>query len=115
MEIRTTLAGAQLPESTAVAIGCFDGVHLAHRRILENVIRQKKNGLCPAVFTFSDSTNKNVPQLVTTEDKLALFKEMGIELVYLLSFQAVKNYTAKQFVTEILQKICGGKDGLLWV
>ena len=61
MEIRTTLAGAQLPESTAVAIGCFDGVHLAHRRILENVIRQKKNGLRPAVFTFPIPLTKMFP------------------------------------------------------
>ena len=32
------------PGETAVSIGKFDGVHLGHRRLLEELLDQKENG-----------------------------------------------------------------------
>ena len=39
---------------TAVALGFFDGLHLAHRKVLESAAAQKGNGLTPCVLLFDD-------------------------------------------------------------
>ncbi|MGX8684695.1 MAG: adenylyltransferase/cytidyltransferase family protein, partial [Lachnospiraceae bacterium] len=44
-----------IPEGTAVAIGKFDGLHLGHRKLLSEILRQKEDGLKAAVFTFDPS------------------------------------------------------------
>lgn len=101
------------PEASLfVAIGCFDGIHLAHKSILEMVIAGKQEGLKPAVFTFDineDCCGKNMPRLMTTEAKLRMFEEMGIEVVFLLQFSQVKNITAENFVEDVLKNYCGAK------
>lgn len=95
-----------------VAIGCFDGVHLAHRKILETVISGKQEGLKPAVFTFDvnpDTAGKGMPLLMTTEEKLRIFEALGIEMVFLLQFADVKDITAESFVADVLRRQCGAQ------
>ncbi|MCR5774410.1 MAG: bifunctional riboflavin kinase/FMN adenylyltransferase, partial [Lachnospiraceae bacterium] len=36
----------------AIAIGKFDGVHLGHRKLLDEIVSYRKKGLYPLVFTF---------------------------------------------------------------
>ncbi len=40
-------------QHTAVAIGKFDGIHQGHRRLRDQIIRAKKDGLAATVFTFT--------------------------------------------------------------
>ncbi|MDD5952651.1 MAG: bifunctional riboflavin kinase/FAD synthetase [Oscillospiraceae bacterium] len=114
MKILKTLDAHPLPpRSTSVAIGCFDGVHLAHRQILERVIRDKQTGLSPAVFTFDqnpDDGGKGMPLLMTTEEKLSLFAELGIEVVFLMQFQSVREMSPEDFVRTVLKTQCGAKN-----
>lgn len=98
-----------LEKPTFVAIGCFDGVHLAHRQILKMVTAGKETGLIPAVFTFDsdpDTAPKGAPLLLPTDEKLRLFEKLGIEIVFLLPFAAVRDMTAEAFVAEVLQGRC---------
>ena len=37
---------------TAVAIGKFDGIHRGHRKLLDQILKAKEDGLLAAVFTF---------------------------------------------------------------
>ena len=47
-------------ESTAVALGNFDGIHKGHQVLIREAVRlAEKNGLKSAVFTFSNHP-KNV-------------------------------------------------------
>ena len=52
MEIIAGTTDFYLEKDTAAAIGKFDGVHLGHRRLLEEILNKKKNGLAACVFTF---------------------------------------------------------------
>ena len=52
MEIITNTVDFYLEKETAVAIGKFDGVHIGHRRLLEEIQECKKKGLESCVFTF---------------------------------------------------------------
>lgn len=45
MEIIAGTTDFYLEKDTAVAIGKFDGVHLGHRRLLEEILGRKKYGL----------------------------------------------------------------------
>ena len=55
-----------LLETSSVALGVFDGVHIAHQKIFDDVIsKSKKYGSTPCVITFS-----NHPQNVLGEKKI---------------------------------------------
>jgi len=45
LEIITDIRNCQLNGETAVAIGKFDGLHLGHLRLLQEILALKKEGL----------------------------------------------------------------------
>ena len=99
----------QTPEGElAAALGSFDGLHLGHRQVIGNTLSAP--GLRPAVITFQQNPSvslqkKPVPLLTTNEQKLALLKEMGVEVVYLLPFDRIRDMEPEDFV-EALYRIC---------
>ncbi len=52
LEIITNASEFYLDKKTAAAIGKFDGIHIGHRRLLEEILTLKKDGLAACVFTF---------------------------------------------------------------
>lgn len=92
----------------AVALGCFDGVHAGHIRVLNCALRGRRNGLSPVVFTFSDDPKK-VSQLMDYNTKVALFEKMGFEGICAPAFERVKNMEPEQFVKEILCEMLHAK------
>ena len=99
----------QTPEGElAAALGSFDGLHLGHRQVIGNTL--SSSGLSPAVITFQQNPSvslqkKPVPLLTTNEQKLALLEEMGVEVVYLLSFEQIRDREPEDFV-EALYRVC---------
>jgi riboflavin kinase / FMN adenylyltransferase len=72
----------------AVAVGTFDGVHLGHRRVLEALVADEG---VPTVVTFDPHprvvlTGNQVELLASTERRLELFAELGVEHVLVLEF-----------------------------
>lgn len=106
--IGTTEFELELP--TAVAIGKFDGVHLGHRRLLEEIAERKREGLAACVFTFDPAPAvlfgiSDGKELSTREEKRLLFEKMGIDI--LIEFPLTKEtaaVTPESFVQDIL---CG--------
>lgn len=109
----------QLPGPSAVAIGKFDGVHLGHRKLLANIVRQ--NSYPAVVFTFDTSATAffggEEKELTTKAEKRRLFEEMGIDV--LIEFPLNRETAATEpemFVEEYLAKrmhtayICAGYD-----
>ena len=91
-------------DPTAVALGCFDGVHLAHRKVIQGVLDCREGGLTPAMFTFADYANKGVlKRIYTQKEKLHELENLGIELVYCVPFPEVCLMSASVFVTEVLK------------
>lgn len=92
---------------TAVALGFFDGVHIAHQRIIEKTVRCAYSGLKPCVLTFSQNPrsvveNKKLDLITTNEQKLKIMASMGVELMYVLNFSDVRNLSPEDFVSKIL-------------
>ena len=71
---------------TAVAIGKFDGVHMGHQKLLKHILDKKEQGMKTVIFTFNPSpavyfTGKNMPQLLTIEEKRRKFEKLGIDIL----------------------------------
>ncbi len=97
--------------AAAVALGCFDGLHLGHRAVIGRAVADKAKGLVPSVFTFAENplqilTGTPVPALLTPAEKSRLLEEMGIEQVFMPSFRKVMDLEASTFVQTVLKTYC---------
>ena len=68
-----------------VALGCFDGIHAGHRKVLSEAVRiATELGARPAVFSFSRPPKslfvKDVSLIDDLHEKLSLFEELGMGL-----------------------------------
>ena len=96
---------------SAAALGIFDGVHLGHRAVIKRAaeLADEKN-IRAAVFTFDTDTvtsKGRSTHLLPKEIKHSLIRELGIEEILSLPFESVRNYTAEEFVREVLHKQLG--------
>ena len=95
---------------SALTIGNFDGVHVAHRRILRAVAAAAAGrGLKPSVLTFDPHPTRVVaparaPKLMTSpEERASLMAADGIEQVLILPFdRAIAQLSPEEFVRRIL-------------
>lgn len=86
MEIIAGTTQIQLGRETAAAIGKFDGVHIGHRRLLEEILSRKKDGLAACVFTFDPPPAvffgcPDGKELTTKEEKRLLFQRMSVDVL----------------------------------
>lgn len=99
-------------ESTplALSIGMFDGVHLGHQSIINqlNTVAQKKN-LESAILTFWPhprtvfSPDDDLKLLNTIEEKTYFLQKHGVQNLFLKEFDAdFRNLTGEEFVKQIL-------------
>lgn len=121
MQIIENTTEFHLENKSAVALGKFDGIHLGHRRLLERVLEQKRQGLWTVVFTFDTSAASffggETKELSTREEKRAVFSRLGIDVLieFPLSRETaatepadfVSRYLAGQMRTAYL---CAGSD-----
>ena len=98
--------GKKLALSDSVlALGFFDGVHTAHRLLIEDGMRIAKERHLPfAILTFpsEDGLKKSSPRIYGTDERLSLFRDMGVENVILADFASVSGMTPEEFVMEAL-------------
>lgn len=98
-------------ENTAVALGYFDGVHLGHKKVIELAVKCKNEGLTPVVFTFSNTPKKEdrMLQLLTVSQRAQKLEDLGIELLYIVDFQLVKNLSPEKFIEKIVKSVFNAK------
>ncbi|MDD6251760.1 MAG: bifunctional riboflavin kinase/FAD synthetase [Oscillospiraceae bacterium] len=88
---------------TAVALGFFDGVHLAHREIIKGAVSAESRGLTPTVFTFKTLAKKAPSGELTTEkEKAEIFAALGVKQLIKADFESVKNLSPEEFVRDVL-------------
>lgn len=109
----TTLASIpDLPHPIALTIGCFDGVHLGHRSLIDRARFLAGSKGSVALLTFSNhpseffSTDLDIPKLCSSAHKLLLLKNCGIDLVITLEFtQALSALSTEQFLSRLKEKL----------
>jgi len=104
----------QLLEPSVITVGSFDGVHLGHQSLLQQVNDfAHQNNYKSVVVTFNPhpqevlQTNPNFFLINTFEQKIALFEQFGIDTVFVIPFSAeFAQKTANEFFsTYIFPKI----------
>ena len=101
----------------ALTIGNFDGVHLAHRRLLRAAVETAgRAGLRPAVLMFDPHPScvvapERAPRLLTSiEERCELIRGEGIEEILIQPFTAeLAQLTPEEFATQFLRDGLGAK------
>jgi riboflavin kinase/FMN adenylyltransferase len=110
VEIIAGTADFVLERETAAAIGKFDGVHIGHRRLLDEIIVKKQQGLDACVFTFNPPPavlfgTGDGKELTTVHEKRILLERMGVDV--LVEFPLDKTNAAmspENFARDVLVK-----------
>lgn len=99
-----------------LALGNFDGVHLAHRALLTATVKKAASleACLSAVFCFDPPSSDYLARsggehLSTLQEKLDIFATCGIEYAFLADFPSLRDMTAEQFIQQILRKMCQAK------
>ena len=95
---------------TVVTVGTFDGVHLGHRAVLEEIRdRASATGRRAVLLTFHPHPLRIVrpeatpPLLTTPVEKKEILAETGLDYAVFLAFSpALSRYSPRRFVEEIL-------------
>lgn len=95
MKVLRSLEEVSRNKNSVVTVGTFDGVHLAHRAIIREVVnRAKMREGRSVVLTFdphprevvSSPRGGDVRLLTTVEERLAAFTSLGIDEVFVIPF-----------------------------
>lgn len=95
---------------TALAIGNFDGVHLGHQALLQQVVQAANaRGLVPSVMTFEPHPREVLgpgsehTRLSTLYDKVLRILETGIQRIYVMPFhKSLSGLSPEAFARTVL-------------
>ncbi len=110
------LNGTRVNPKTVAAIGFFDGVHLAHKELINKTIEiGKKKNLKKAVITF-DVHPKSILfdleylYLTPLMKKIEIFKEFDLDYIYVIEFSKEK---ASLHPLEFIESYLNGIDTIV--
>lgn len=110
MNVYSNLDALAVKTSTACGMGNFDGVHLGHQRLInELVTRADKEGLESFVITFEPHPSKilcpkEAPPLITSlEQKRKIIESFGVKNLLLIPFtKKFSQMSYEEFINRIL-------------
>jgi riboflavin kinase/FMN adenylyltransferase len=113
LKIFQAIKSFKATKPTIVTIGTFDGVHLGHKKILDQIISSAKDLNCESlVLTFFPhprivlQEGSEMKQLNTIEEKTKLLADLGIDNLIIHPFdKEFSRLTAEEFVKEVLVDI----------
>ena len=115
-------------EPLVIALGNFDGVHLAHMQIINaaRALAEEISAAC-AVFSFNVHPqlyfgNRSVKLITSEEDRMLLMRRAGVKYVVCADFEALKDTEPHEFLRLLSERVncigasCGynfrfGKNG----
>ena len=111
---------SQLQESCVATIGKFDGVHLGHQLILDQLNQKAEQFDLPSLVIlvephpeefFSSDARSSPARLTILKEKLELLESFGIDFVFQLKFdKALSELSAQDYIADILVKGLGVKS-----
>lgn len=93
-----------------LALGFFDGVHLAHQKLISTAVQYAKdNGKKSAVVTFeinpsnyfTKEKNKNI---TTYEERMQRIESLGVDYAYVLDFEEFMHMDGLRYLQDVLVK-----------
>jgi riboflavin kinase/FMN adenylyltransferase len=122
MQIIRDINGFEFDRKSAVTVGTFDGVHSGHRKIIEKLKSvSETKGLRTVIITFEPhpqivlrNRTNDIRILSTKEEKLEIFRSLGIDIAYVIDFtKEFSETTAEEFYKNYLIEKIGLSDLVL--
>lgn len=94
----------------SLALGFFDGVHVAHQKLIKNAVDfAKKNNIKSAVITLKQQPycylNHIAPKYISSREySYNLIEHLGVDNLFELDFDAVSGMTSLEYLRDILIK-----------
>jgi riboflavin kinase/FMN adenylyltransferase len=110
LKIFNSIKSFSAEKQTVATIGTFDGVHLGHRKILEQITKSAYDLHCESlVLTFFPhprmvlQEDTEMKQLNTLEEKIELLENLGVDNLVVHPFdKEFSRLTAEEFVKQVL-------------
>ena len=90
-----------MPEYT-VALGTFDGLHIGHKAVLNNILSKNAKPIA-LTFKMPPKMSESSGLLMLPEEKNKTLEKMGITPV-VLDFENIKNLSPREFLEHILSE-----------
>ena len=111
MKVFREMPEMEILKESVIAIGSFDGVHLGHMELFEQLLKKKKERKLKAVvITFFPNPkalilkNKFTGHISSKDEKLKLLKSCNIDLLYSLNFnEHLRRISASSFLDQIVR------------
>ena len=108
MNIIKDINKKSLNNSITASIGAFDGIHIGHQKILENIVKESlQNNTKSALITFNPIpkiyfSKKNF-EILTINKKISLLKDYNLDYLILLRFnKKLMSMSSKEFIEDLL-------------
>ena len=104
------IKGLKTIENLSLALGFFDGVHIAHQKVISGAVDfAKKNNTKSAVITLKEHPVcylKNVsPSYISKREySYNLIEKLGVDYLVEIDFEDVSNLTEEEYLKNILIK-----------
>ena len=93
----------RIDRSCVLALGFFDGVHVAHRDLILSAREEARRlGLPLGIFSFRGAIKSAVGRIYTDDEKCEIFESLGADFVIFADFAAIKDCEAEDFVRLVL-------------
>ena len=112
INLKTKTEVSSIDSPTVLCLGNFDGVHIGHRQLVDAVLQTYKSlsKNIPSVISgawFFDSTfYKNADEIYSLEEKLNVFKSLGVDYAIIADFNEMKSLSPLDFVNVVLKEQC---------
>ncbi len=107
----TDMGNCSMQQKCVLALGNFDGVHLGHRRLLEEAAAiAGKAGVLSGVYTFRENSKsvlaaENFSLLTTEQEKEQIISECGADFICCDDFSKVRGLSPEEFCGYIAKKL----------
>ena len=94
-----------LPKGMAIALGAFDGIHMGHRKLIENIVNYSNDNNCKScIYTF-DMLPSGAKYINDWEKRIKIFDGLGVDYLYIQKFDTdFKNTSATDFLNSFIKE-----------
>lgn len=91
------------PLGTIVTIGCFDGVHLGHQKLIKKTVKLAKESRQTSLAIIIDAPQKN--QLTTVEQRIGYINNLGVDEVITMKLDQIKDFEYPEFFDNLSKNL----------
>ncbi len=106
MNTYQTSSSFQINTPTAVALGTFDGLHIAHQKIIDQAVASPY----PSVVFAIEKQGETEPRLLQPEQKLHLLDGMGVDHFIQVPLPSISHLSAEEFFQTYLVETLQAKE-----